>query len=332
MEREAFLAWLSEVDKLSAAQKAEVGEVLAGRPVGEASVAAVEMGVGEDRPCPHCGSGGAVANGKSRGLQRYLCRSCKRTFGALTGTSMSGLHRKELWLTFSDCLANGDTVAVCAKRCGISVSTAFRWRHRFLAGISTTAEKLRGIVEADETFFLESRKGDRVWTRAKDGKPTEDKPDRKARKRGGKATKRGLSDEQVPVLVAVDRSGTTISAVLPAVNAEALQEVLEPVMDKDALLVTDGGTSYPRCAEALGVSHAPLNQSVGERVRGELHIQTANNRHSRLKAFIAGRKGISTKYLASYLRWFHLIDLHKDPTPRHCLASALGGRSINAVC
>ena len=136
IDRKAFLAWLSEVNKLSEEQKVEVGEVLAGRPTGEASVAAVQMGVGEDRTCPHCGTPGAVANGKSRGMQRYLCRSCNRTFGAVTGTSLNGLHRKDLWLTFSECLANGDTVAASVERCGIAVSTAFRWRHRFLAGIS----------------------------------------------------------------------------------------------------------------------------------------------------------------------------------------------------
>ncbi len=163
------------------------------------------------------------------------------------------------------------------------------------------------------------------------GKSSAKKPGRKARKRGGKATKRGLSDEQVPVLVATDRSGTTVSAVLPAVNAAALREVLAPVMDKDALLVTDGGTSYPPCAAALCVSHEALNQSSGERVRGELHIQNVNNRHSRLKGFIGNRRGIATKYLASYLRWFHLIVLQKNPTPRHCLASALAGMSINTM-
>ena len=105
MEREAFLAWLSEIDRLSEAQKSEVGEVLAGRPAGEASVAAVETCVGEDRTCPHCGTHGAVANGKSRGMQRYRCQSCNRTFGAVTGTSLSGLHHKDLWLTFAECLA-----------------------------------------------------------------------------------------------------------------------------------------------------------------------------------------------------------------------------------
>ena len=39
MERKEFLAWLSQVDRLSEAQKLEPGEVLAGRPAGEASVA-----------------------------------------------------------------------------------------------------------------------------------------------------------------------------------------------------------------------------------------------------------------------------------------------------
>ncbi len=89
--------------------------------------------------------------------------------------------------------------------------------------------------------------------------------------------------------------------------------------------MTDGGTSYPPCAAAMGVSHEALNQSSGERVRGELHIQTVNNRHSRLKAFLRSRRGIATKYLASYLRWFHLIALHRNSTPRYCLASAMGG-------
>ena len=184
MEREVFLTWLSEVDRLSEAQKVEVSEVFVGCPAGKASLAAVEMGVGEDRTCPHCDTHGSVANGKSRGLQRYLCQSFNRIFGVVTSTLINGLHRKELWLTFGECLANGDTVAVTAKRCGLVVSTDFRWRHRFLAGINT--DKLKGIIEADETFFQESRKGDRVWTHAKEGKPTAETPDRKAGERSGR--------------------------------------------------------------------------------------------------------------------------------------------------
>lgn len=75
MKREAFQEWLSAVDALSEAQKTEAMDIRAGRPAGEAALAAIELGVGEDHCCPRCGALGAVANGKARGLQRYLCRS-----------------------------------------------------------------------------------------------------------------------------------------------------------------------------------------------------------------------------------------------------------------
>ena len=38
--------------------------------------------------------------------------------------------------------------------------------------------------------------------------------------------------------MAADRTGTTVSSVLPAVNADAIEDVLSPVLNKDALLVT----------------------------------------------------------------------------------------------
>ena len=206
-----------------------------------------------------------------------------------------------------------------AERCGVAGSTAFRWRHRFLQAVSSGVVKLRGIVEADETFVLASRKGER-------------RLDRKPRKRGGKASKRGLSDEQIPILVAADRSGSTISAVLPSVCATAIETVLRPVLDADALLVTDGCTSYPPCAAALGVSHEALNQTAGERVRGDLHIQTVNSRHERLKDFLRRHRGIATKYLDSYLRWFHLSVLPRAPSSRAVIAAAAGMLKVGAPC
>ena len=98
---------------------------------------------------------------------------------------------------------------------------------------------------------------------ARKGKASE-KPDQKARKRGGKIPKRGLSAEQVLVLVATDRSGTAITVpLLPAGNADTLRAVLAPVTDKDALLVTDGGTGYSPCAATLGsVTRRLINRSV----------------------------------------------------------------------
>ena len=302
--------WLSAARGLTRAQRREALAVLSGRSEGEASKAAIELGVDEARRCPHCSSEGAVSRGMARGLRRYQCKGCGRTFNALSGTPLSGLHHKERWLSFGASLAKGETVKASAARCDVAVSTAFRWRHRFLAAARSDSEVLKGIVEADETYVLESRKGARGLGR-------------KARRRGGKAKKRGLSREQVPVLMAADRSGTTVSAVLPRVDAAALTAALDPVVAKDALLVSDGGASYPPCAAALGVSHEALNRSMGERVRGDLHVQTVNSRHSRLKDFLRPRRGIATRYLDNYLSWFHLVGLAPGANDRACLAAAV---------
>ena len=33
--------------------------------------------------------------------KRYMCRDCKRTFNALTGTPLAQLHRRDAWLDYS---------------------------------------------------------------------------------------------------------------------------------------------------------------------------------------------------------------------------------------
>ena len=276
-----------------------------------ASLAAIEARLAETRQCPHCGTPGAVSKGMARGLRRYQCKACKKTFNAATGTAIQGLHNKGRCLTFGECLTDGLTVRESAERCNFAVSTAFRWRHRFLGTQVQNPPNLKGIVEADETYVLESRKGDRNL-------------DRKARRRGGKASKRGLSDELVPILVAVDRSGTTTGSVLPSVTADNVQSVLEPRIDDDIVLVTDGNNVYPPCAKSLGIQHEALNQSAGERVRGSFHIQTVNNRHSLFKSFLHRYRGVSSKYLGNYLRWFERCCLLKS-SPRSYLATAIGG-------
>ena len=309
MDHSQFQEWLSCIDSLSETQKQQAQAVLLGETEASASLMAIEARVAEERKCPHCYTSGAVSRGMARGLRRYQCKSCNKTFNAATGTALQGLHNKDRWLSFGGCLADGLTLRASAKRCNFDVSTAFRWRHRFLSVQEQAPQKLKGIVEADETYVLESRKGERNLNR-------------KARRRGGKAKKRGLSDEQVPILVAVDRSGTTTCSVLASVTSESIHSVLEPRIEDDILLVTDANNVYPPCAKSLGVRHEALNQSAGERVRGVAHIQTVNNRHSGVKDFLRRYRGVSSKYLENYLRWFERCELLKS-SARSCLATAI---------
>ena len=57
--------------------------------------------------------------------------------------------------------------------------------------------------------------------------------------------------------------------------------------------------------------HEALNLSGRERVRDAFHIQTVNNRHSRLKDFSRRYRGVATKYLDNDLRWFQRLELEK---------------------
>ncbi len=183
-------------------------------------------------------------------MKRYRCKSRSKIFRDLTGTSLSGLHRKNRWLAFGSSLAEREPVRKSAQRCGIANSAAFRWRHRFLKAASQAPDQLSGIVEADETFVREGRKGQRDLVRY---------PCR----HGGTAKKRGLSSEQVPILVATDRTGSTLCRKMPALNAKEMKAILVPVIAKDALLVSDANRCYPPVAKALGIQHERINRSAG---------------------------------------------------------------------
>ena len=89
-------------------------------------------------------------------------------------------------------------MAESAGNCGIAASTAFRWRHRFLQAVDQSPLVLEDLVETDETYLLHSLKW-QAKLRNKSGRP--------ARKRGGKADKRGLSGDLVPILIAAGHGG-----------------------------------------------------------------------------------------------------------------------------
>src|SRR3954466_12683414 len=133
-----------------------------------------------------------------------------------------------------------------AARCGVHLTTSFRWRHRFLRAPAAAREALGGVVEADETFFRRSHKGSRRWRRG------DVPPARRPRRRGEPAGKRGLSAEQVPALIAPDRAGHTVDAVLPDLGTEAIGAALGPVVAGDAVLCSDGAKAYVAFAAGHG--------------------------------------------------------------------------------
>ena len=73
----------------------------------------------ESRGCPHCAGREIVGWGRSDGLLRFRCKSCGRTFNALTRTPMAHLRKKEKWLAHAQAMIEGKSLAKTAKLCGV---------------------------------------------------------------------------------------------------------------------------------------------------------------------------------------------------------------------
>ncbi len=230
-------------------------------------------------------------------------------------------------MKFGRCLSNQETIEESAGNCGIAASTAFRWRHRFLQAVEQAPLVLEGLVEADKTYLLHSFKG-QAKLRNKSGRP--------ARKRGGKAGKRGLSGDLVPMLFAADRGGATLCHTLGRADAQSMAGLLRSRLRSDSVLVSDANPCYAAVAKELGVMHEMVNQSAGERVWGAIHIQTVNSRHSGFKRFLRNFNGVASSYLDSYLRWNHLLSRQGGcNSPETCLQAALNRFTrplMRAIC
>ena len=149
--------------ELTPSQLKAVSTEVAALEARSGATAVVEGRFAAGASCPHCRCQRVYRHGQANGLQRYRCRECLRTFNALSGTPLSGLHKREKWSGQAAALQDGRTLRTVAKNLGVHVGTAHRWRHRFLAlPQALQPEALVGIAEADETMFLLSFKGQRT--------------------------------------------------------------------------------------------------------------------------------------------------------------------------
>jgi transposase-like protein len=315
MRRQSFKTLLAQLDGLTSGQRDAL--LCAVQAVGRQAqvVTTIESARAALLVCPRCQCRAHRRHGHANGLQRFRCRACGRTFNSLSGTPLARLRHKTKWLDYCDTMRDpASTVRRAAAHVNVHKNTSFRWRHRMLTRVRDDRRlPLDGIVEADEMYLLESEKGARKLSRP-------------ARRRGGVATRRGISREQVCVLVARDRSGRTHDAVTGkgAVSVAQLQRHLAPVLAPDAMLVTDGDAAYGAFARAAGISHQSVNLQVGGRVRGAVHVQNVNAYHSRLRGWLHHFRGVATRYLHNYCGWRWAIDLDRLGTAQAMLRSALG--------
>jgi transposase-like protein len=295
MKPEDFQKLVEKLGVLTPEQRSALLKALVETGEAEATKAVIESRFVDRAVCPHC-QGDSQKWGTSAGLQRYRCRVCAVTFNAATGTPLAWLKKRNLLTAYGQTMVDGLSLRKSAAACRIHLTTAFDWRHRLLKMPALSRpDALEGVVEADETYVLESQKGSRHLCRP-------------ARRRGGVATKRGLSNEQIPIMVARDRSGATHTEVLPEVTTASITASLDDLCAKDAALVSDGARVYRAFANATGRLHVALTVSKGRYVWGTYHIQNVNAYTSRWKGWMARFRGVATAYLPNYLGWHRKLD------------------------
>ena len=135
MNGAGFSRWLHKLPSLTARQRALLLLRLdALRPAIGLERACAAIAQARPRPCcPACRAEHSYRHGHDRGIQRYRCRACKKTFSALSGTPLSRLRHRAKWLDYLQKMLDTQSVRASAAAVGVHWNTSFRWRHRFLA-------------------------------------------------------------------------------------------------------------------------------------------------------------------------------------------------------
>lgn len=255
--------------------------------------------------CSHCGHTKYVKFGFKSGSQRYKCKSCQRSFTEYSGTWMAGIHHKDKMDDYLKLMVEEKSLDKIKVSLSINKKTAFDWRHKILASISDNEkDDFMGITESDETFFLVSEKGRNVTHR-------------ESRKRGGKSKTRGISKDQVAVIVTQDRKSSidlTVATMGRLKKADIETAIGSRIKPDLTILCSDAHVSYKGFAIDKKIEHHPLKAIIKQRVKNKIyHIQHVNSTHNRIKKWIDNTFwGVSTKYLQQYLNWFRIKELLKD--------------------
>ena len=253
--------------------------------------------------CPHCGHLKYVKFGIDKGAQRYKCKSCKKNFTEYTGTWMAGIHKKDKIDEYVVLMLEEKSLDKIKEELKINKKTAFDWRHKILSSLNETEkDSFTGITESDETFMLLSEKGKRTLSR-------------KGKKRGTKAKKKGISSEQVAIIVTADRAGQQEFSVATLGRIKKIdieKSIGERICDK-TILCSDSHVSYKGFAIDNSLEHHAIRADLKQYVKdGVYHVQHVNSLHNKLKKWLNEQFwGVSTKHLQQYLNWFRVKEALK---------------------
>jgi transposase-like protein len=234
--------------------------------------------------CPVCGLGERVTERKG-GF--YRCNQCKEDFTVRTGTiferSHVPLHKWVYAMYLLVTARKGISSLQLSKEIGITQKSAWFVLHRLREACGPDLQKLRGIIEIDETFIggIEANKHEHKKLNA--GRGTI-----------GKAAVLGMRE----------RAGRTIATPIDGTDKETVQAAIHQHVEVGSTLHTDEAGAYAGICDS-GFSHDAVNHSAGEYVRDDVTTNSIESVFAVLKRGLIGvYHHTSQKHLGRYVDEF----------------------------
>lgn len=240
--------------------------------------------------CPHCQSKNVLRlQGKSTRPGLLHCRDCRQQFTVKVGTIFEDSHiGLAIWLKAMGLICSskkGISAHQLHRMMGVTYRTAWFMAHRIRFAMQQTGvkRKLKGVVEADETYV-----GGR--------------PRYTSRKHGRRPLK---MSGHTPVFAMVERDGEVRSGPVARVTANTLKGAIRDNVHKSSTIMTDEFKSYRGIGNDFDGYHHFVKHVDKEYVRGNVHINTAESYFALLKRGIHGTfHHLSKKHLHRYCSEF----------------------------
>ena len=254
--------------------------------------------------CPHCGSSSFIKHGKdASGRQRYMCKDCGRTFSPITGSFFS--HSKVpmcKWAEFIDYEASGLTLKEESHYLKLSVHACFRMRHKLYSaidGIVESSTKVGDAVELDSSYRKINLKGTKPWNMP-----------RPSKKRGGGSAYSGISHHKICIAAAADSMDNMFLKIV-GLDPESIEKYKKCMgyMGDVKKIISDSKSSIASIANILGADHdriIPSRDPGAKRYKSPsgCSLGDVNELDSGITALITAKRGVSTRYLQSYLNFY----------------------------